>query len=129
MNALTCWKRVSNVRKILSIGFLLVVLAVSTYAGPRKGQTIPDQKRTIQIQSALIDHGFLFGLPSGKWDNQTVEILKGIAKDHHWQTRHVPDARVLIILGLSKGNPEVLDKPNHLDYNKGTPEVVPEDEQ
>lgn len=116
----------ANVLKIFS---LFLLLALPIYAGPQKGQIIPDQKRVIQIQSALIERGFLFGMPSGKWDNETKEILKKIAKDHNWQTRHLPDARVLIILGLSKGNPEVLDKPNHLDYNKGAPEVVPQEEQ
>ena len=115
-------------RKAFSIVFLLLLASI-TLAGPRKGQTIPDQKRTLQIQSALIECGFLFGPPSGKWDNETKEILRKIAKDHNWQTRHVPDARTLIMLGLSKGDPEVLDMPNHLDYNEGAPERVPEEEQ
>jgi hypothetical protein len=117
-----------SMRKTFSIVFLLLLASV-TLAGPRKGQKTPDQKRTIQIQTALISHGFLFGAPSGKWDNETMETLKGIAKDHNWQTHRVPDARVLIILGLSKGDPEVLDIPDHLDYHKGAPEVVPEAEQ
>src|ERR1700674_1535241 len=77
-------------------------------------QTQPDPKRVRQIQAALIEHGY----SSGKTWPQTHEILRDIARDHHWQTRNAPDARVLILLGLGNvhSDPQVTEEGHgHLD--------------
>lgn len=114
----------------LAVLFLLLVFPL--LGGPRvtKGQKVPDQKRVLEIQHALVEKGYLSEAEaSGRMDAKTIDILRSIAISHHFQSRHIPDARTLILLGLSKGDPGILDKPNHLDYNKGAPEVVPEDEQ
>jgi len=110
----------------------LLLVASSCSAGPVKpkpGQKIPDQKRVLEIQHALVDHHYLpkEGI-TGKWDIQTTDSLRKIATEHCWQTRHAPDARVLILLGLSKGDPEVTKHSDHLDYLKGVPEYVPPEE-
>lgn len=77
-------------------------------------QMQPDAKRVKQIQTALVDHEY----PAGKTWKDTQEILRGIARDHHWQTHRAPDARVLILLGLGNtySNPAVaLEGHAHLD--------------
>lgn len=70
---------------------------------------VPDQKRQKEIRIALIAHGY----ESGKTWPDTVKILKQIARDHHWQSAHAPDARVLILLGLGNrhSDPSILDEP------------------
>jgi len=116
----------------LRLAMLFLLFASPLLGGPRviKGQKVPDQKRTLEIQHALVEKGYLSQAQvTGHWDAETRDACSQIAREHHWQSRHVPDARTLIFLGLSKGNPEVLLQPNHLDYNKGAPDVVPEDEQ
>ena len=80
-------------------------------------QREPDAKRTKEIQAALVTHGFECK-PTGKWDNQTRLALHDIAKAHGWQTAHVPDARVLILLELGgpHSDPYVATQTgNHLD--------------
>jgi len=77
---------------------LLVVLFFSVSCFAR--QLEPDRKRVIEIQAALVSHGFTQRAPSGKWDVETKETLRGIANSHGWQINRVPDARVLILLGL-----------------------------
>jgi len=102
-------------------GFSLVLLSAGKIPQKRittASQTHPDKKRIVEIQQALIDKGYMFGLPTGVWDNKTIETLKNIANDHGWQTSHVPDARVLILLDLGNkySDPEVLKAPkNRLD--------------
>src|SRR5258708_418628 len=94
----------------------LVLLFVGNCVDAR--QTHPDKKRTVEIQQALIAKGYMFGSPTGAWDNKTIEILQQIAEDHKWQVNHVPDARVLILLGLGNrhSDPRVATWPgNHLD--------------
>lgn len=83
---------------------LLVLVQVS-----RGGQMVPDAKRQAEIRKALVDHGYA---PGKNW-SETREILKQIARQHHWQTSHSPDARVLILLGLGNphSDPEVLKSP------------------
>jgi endonuclease III len=63
-------------------------------------QTQPDKHRILEIQDALVSNNFMYGTPSGKWDQKTKDALAAIAQKHGWQTRHVPDARVLILMGL-----------------------------
>ncbi len=97
---------------LLVLGILIgaSVLLSSCYAK----QMQPDAKRIKQIQTALIDHNY----PAGRTWFETQEILRGVARDHRWQVRYAPDARVLIILGLGNdhSDPEILDGPkNKLD--------------
>ena len=92
-------------------GFLCYLLA-GGFAFAR--QTQPDAKRVKEIQAALVEHSYE---PGKNW-HETQEILRGIARDHQWQTHRAPDARVLILLGL--GNPHsnsdvTLEGRNHLD--------------
>jgi hypothetical protein len=80
------------------------------------GQKQIDPQRIVEIQKVLISHDFMPGPPSGKWDDRTQDALRKIADSYGWQTRFVPDARVLILLGLSNGNPWVVfQKGNRLD--------------
>lgn len=97
--------------------FAGVSLALITLDTPAR-QMHPDKKRTVEIQQALIAKGYMFGSPTGVWDNRTIEVLQQIAEDHKWQVDHVPDARVLILLGLGNrySDPKVATWPgNHLD--------------
>jgi hypothetical protein len=95
---------------------ILVSLACcSTFAN----QLQPDKKRVVQIQQALLDHKFGSHAANGNWDDATRSTLKQIAADNGWQTSHVPDARVLILIGL--GNPHsdmdvTTQHRNHLDH-------------
>ncbi len=113
-----CWLNGRQNVKYLAKFAAFFLLAVSLFAAPKhpkKGQKQPDQKRVLEIQEALISRDLMSGPPSGKWDDRTQDILRRIADSYEWQTKHVPDARVLILLGLSKGNPEVIQKGNKLD--------------
>lgn len=95
---------------------LAIILAVITPVAYAK-QTQPDVKRVKQIQAALVEHGY----EAGKTWAGTQEILRGIARDHGWQTHHAPDARVLILLDLGNlhSDPAVaLEGSNYLDYKK-----------
>lgn len=97
---------------VLLLFFLFAVVAVVTAK-----QTQPDAKRVKQVQTALVEHGY----EAGKTWSQTQEILRGIARDHGWQTRRAPDARVLILLDLGNlhSDPAVaLEGSNYLDYKK-----------
>jgi hypothetical protein len=92
---------------------LFILLFYAAVAALAK-QTQPDGKRVKEIQSALVKHGY----PAGKSWPETQNILRGIAREHHWQTQHAPDARVLILLDLGNkySDPEVTVAPrNHLD--------------
>jgi len=52
-----------------------------------------------QIQIALGHHGVRVAV-TGRMDAQTMAALKQLAKENNWQTRRVPDARVLSLIGL-----------------------------
>jgi len=122
--------RISSVVSLGSSCLALILICPFMFASPH-GQKVPDPKRVMEIQHALVEKGYLpetFQF-NGRMDAQTTDALRSIAVSHHWQARHIPDARTLILLGLSKGDPDVMKHPNHLDYNKGAPEEVPEDEQ
>jgi hypothetical protein len=62
-------------------------------------QTQPDKARVLEIQDALVREGRL-PAASGNWDKPTWDALRAIATEHGWSTCHVPDARVLNVLGL-----------------------------
>jgi hypothetical protein len=57
-------------------------------------------ERATEIQTALIQHGYLTGEPSGAWDNQTAAAMAKFQGDNGWPTKVTPDARALIKLGL-----------------------------
>jgi hypothetical protein len=59
-----------------------------------------DDDRAAQIQSALIQAGYLSGSPSGHWDAESEAAMVHLQGDNGWQTKLVPDSRALIKLGL-----------------------------
>ncbi len=59
-----------------------------------------DSERATQIQTALIQHGYLSGVPSGTWDAQTSAAMAKLQADNGWQSKITPDARGLMKLGL-----------------------------
>jgi hypothetical protein len=77
-----------------------------------KGQKEPLPQRVVEIQAALLAHNYKIEA-TGKWDDQTKTCLRDIANAHKWQVDHVPDARVLLLIGLGSKNqnPEVLTAP------------------
>lgn len=62
-------------------------------------QSIAPSRQT-EIQRALNTHGYR---------GEMSVALKQVAKDHGWQTRSVPDSRVLILLGLGPKYPHLLN--------------------
>jgi len=57
-------------------------------------------ERATQIQTALIQHGYMTGEPTGTWDSQTVAAMQKLQGENGWQTKITPDSRALIKLGL-----------------------------
>ena len=57
-------------------------------------------ERATQIQSALIEKGYLSGSPSGTWDAESQAAMAKLQADNGWQTKLVPDSRAIIKLGL-----------------------------
>ena len=55
--------------------------------------------RVKQIQRAMKLHGYSCHI-SGELDAQTVNLMKQIQKDQGWQSKVVPDSRLLILIGL-----------------------------
>lgn len=92
---------------------VIMVCAVIITAKQRPKQLVPDPKRQTQIRQALVEHGY----PPGRTWPQTQDILRQIAREHHWQHTHAPDARVLIFLGLGNkySDPNVLNETNRLE--------------
>lgn len=68
----------------------------SSYAGI-------SSERASEIQSALIQRGYLTGEPTGSWDSSSVAAMQKMQSDNGWQTKFVPDSRALIKLGLGSG--------------------------
>ncbi len=62
-------------------------------------EAMPSERAT-EIQSALIQRGYLSGEPTGTWDAQSAAAMQKLQADNGWQTRLTPDARALIKLGL-----------------------------
>ena len=60
--------------------------------------------RATEIQSALIQRGYLFGEPTGAWDTASIAAMQKLQSDNGWQTKFVPDSRALIKLGLGAGS-------------------------
>lgn len=63
-------------------------------------QRAMDDDRATQIQTALIQAGYLSGTPSGHWDATSEAAMQKLQGDNGWQTKLVPDSRALIKLGL-----------------------------
>lgn len=57
-------------------------------------------ERATQIQTALIQKGYMTGAPTGSWDAQTIAAMQKMQGDNGWQTKITPDSRALIKLGL-----------------------------
>jgi hypothetical protein len=81
------------VRKLRVV--LLLLLSVSMCSA----QDTIERGRVVQIQRALRKAGLSVSV-NGTMDTPTMTALKRIAKSNHWQTQFVPDARVLISIGL-----------------------------
>jgi hypothetical protein len=112
-------------KRVISSG-LFLTFAATALASPRvhRGPTAPhksratasskpktaslhgiEPERAIQIQTALIKAGYLFGTPSGAWDAQSEAAMQKLQADNGWQTKLVPDARAIIKLGLGPTTP------------------------
>ncbi len=63
-----------------------------------------DSERATEIQTALIQHGYLTGEPTGAWDSSSIAAMQRLQSDNGWQTKLVPDSRALIKLGLGPGS-------------------------
>jgi peptidoglycan hydrolase-like protein with peptidoglycan-binding domain len=61
-------------------------------------------ERATEIQSALIQRGYLTGEPTGTWDSASVAAMQKLQGDNGWQTKLTPDSRALIKLGLGPGS-------------------------
>lgn len=64
-------------------------------------------ERATEIQSALIQRGYLSGEPTGTWDPASYNAMQKMQSDNGWQTKLVPDSRALIKLGLGPNNTAV----------------------
>ena len=88
-----------GVSKFLVVALLLVTPTLSAQHKFKAKQTQPDKARVLQIQDALVKQGRLPSA-SGNWDKPTWDALRAIATEHGWSTCHVPDSRVINLLGL-----------------------------
>ena len=68
-------------------------------------------ERATEIQSALIQRGYLTGEPTGTWDAASYAAMQKMQGDNGWQTKLVPDSRALIKLGLGPSNTAVAAAP------------------
>jgi hypothetical protein len=107
------------VKRTALIFLLFAPLAfANTHHKKQPRQTQPDPARAREIQEALVRAGKLTN-PSGKWDQPTWNALRDMAQEHGWSTCHVPDARVLNVLGLGSDTagiaaPTPSDQPDRL---------------
>jgi hypothetical protein len=101
-----------------------LILAANATTSPKKrstpnAQVRPSADRIMEIQSALKAHGYD---PGTSWE-ETQQVCRRIADEHMWQTDHSPDARVLILLGLTgpHSDPAVAQMPGgRLDHDQRT---------
>lgn len=113
---------------LLFLFIVLVFLVLMSIAAPDhdcKGATPPrtkksmqkqiDSARVLQIQNAMIQRGMLVGPATGKWDDVTQDACRRVADKYKWQTDHMPDARLLILLGLANGDPAAVTEGGRLD--------------
>jgi peptidoglycan hydrolase-like protein with peptidoglycan-binding domain len=57
-------------------------------------------ERATEIQTALIQKGYLTGEPTGVWDASSIAAMQKLQSDNGWQTKITPDSRAIIKLGL-----------------------------
>jgi hypothetical protein len=110
VNADLDWHAIASSARLLAMTILVSLACCSASAN---GQKEPDVKRKAEIVVALNSHGF----PAANWSEARL-TMRQIAADHGWQTSHVPDARVLILLDLGNAhsNPWVAtQRGSHLD--------------
>jgi hypothetical protein len=82
-------------------GFVSHRLLAKHAAKPKfQSQRAMDDDRATQIQTALIQAGYLSGSPSGHWDATSESAMQKLQGDNGWQTKLVPDSRAIIKLGL-----------------------------
>jgi hypothetical protein len=74
-------------------------------AAPHREAVGISNERATEIQTALIQHGYLTGDPSGTWDAETIAAMTKLQADNGWGTKVTPDARALIKLGLGPQQP------------------------
>jgi peptidoglycan hydrolase-like protein with peptidoglycan-binding domain len=74
-----------------------------------KGQHGISTDRAREIQEALIRQHYLDGEPNGTWDSRTQEACRRYQADNGWQTKVLPDSRLLIKLGLGPDHSNVLN--------------------
>ena len=73
-------------------------------------------ERATEIQTALIQRGYLSGEPTGSWDAASHTAMQKLQSDNGWQTKLVPDSRALIKLGLGPNSTAVASAaPSSLD--------------
>lgn len=76
------------------------------------GQRAIDDTRAVQLQNALVNAGYLSGMPSGHWDADTEAAMQKYQSDNGWQTKLIPDSRAIIKLGLGpNGNEQASTEP------------------
>jgi hypothetical protein len=75
----------------------------------RRGQQKIDPQRALQIQQALIREHYLYGKPSGAWDQATQAAMQKYQADNGWQSKTTPDSRALIKLGLGPDHEHLLN--------------------
>jgi len=109
-----------GVKRLLVVALLLAVSpALFAQHKFRIKQTQPDKARILEIQDALVRRHWLPSA-SGKWDKPTIAALRALAAERGWPTCHVPDARVLNILGLGASTTGIAAPPSN---DKNTVEV------
>jgi Putative peptidoglycan binding domain len=74
-----------------------------------RGQKSISSDRTREIQEALIRENYLTGQPNGLWDTRTQEACRKYQAENGWQTKVLPDSRLLIKLGLGPDHSKVLN--------------------
>lgn len=82
-------------------------IASHAHHGERVAIPSMSSERATEIQSALIQRGYLSGEPTGTWDAASYAAMQKMQSDNGWQTKLVPDSRALIKLGLGPNNTAV----------------------
>ena len=72
----------------------------SSRAKKVKGQAAPTTDRISEIQEALAKQGSFDGMPTGKWDDSTVEAMRKFQAANHLNPTGKIDAPTLQKLGL-----------------------------
>jgi len=71
----------------------------TTHSTFRQVSGMPSERAT-EIQTALIQKGYLTGEPTGVWDASSIAAMQKLQSDNGWQTKITPDSRAIIKLGL-----------------------------